>query len=105
LFVIHRVTRKCEISGDTRLLTRGDALEKDDPPVTATEFLGKVTLVERGTRKWIPAERVTGFARFVQWGIRRSEMFSRFLLCCHAARCRISQRQIRLTPVFSKEII
>jgi Peptidase S24-like len=53
---IHRVVhRNAEaIAGDleaAHLITRGDRLLHDDPPVTSSELLGRVGTVERGNRK------------------------------------------------------
>jgi signal peptidase I len=55
-FVVHRVVdRKGAANTDgphgTCLITRGDRLRKDDPPVSSLELLGRVVCIERGNRK------------------------------------------------------
>jgi signal peptidase I len=54
--VIHRVVdRKVASTSDTPeelfLITRGDRVRHDDPPVSSTEFLGRVVSIERDNRK------------------------------------------------------
>jgi hypothetical protein len=38
-------------SGEARLITRGDRLRHDDPPVSSRQLLGRVVSIERGNRK------------------------------------------------------
>jgi len=54
--IIHRVVdRKLAAAEDGRgescLITRGDRVLQDDPPVSSLELLGRVVSVERGSRK------------------------------------------------------
>jgi len=55
LFVHRVVDRKMAATADTPgescLITRGDRLRHDDPPVTSPELLGRVVSVERDNRK------------------------------------------------------
>jgi signal peptidase I len=55
LFVHRVVDRKAETRsdgpGEARLITRGDRLRQDDPPVSSAELLGRVVLIERNNRK------------------------------------------------------
>lgn len=53
-FFVHRVVQRktpTEIDENDCLITRGDRLCHDDPPVTSQELLGRVVCVERGSRK------------------------------------------------------
>ncbi len=55
-FVVHRVvdrkgTSGADSSGEPCLITRGDRVRHDDPPVSSTELLGRVVSIERGNRK------------------------------------------------------
>jgi signal peptidase I len=55
-FVVHRVVdRKVAAGADGPegmcLITRGDRLRHDDPPVSSLELLGRVVSIERGSRK------------------------------------------------------
>jgi signal peptidase I len=50
-FFIHRVVSTCAASVMPCLITRGDRLGHDDPPVNLSEFLGRIVSIERGNRK------------------------------------------------------
>jgi signal peptidase I len=62
-FVVHRVVGKVNISGEAHVVTRGDALPIADAPVLQSELLGRITVVERGAKRWRPRSRVTPLAR------------------------------------------
>jgi len=53
-FFVHRIIgRRLLMSGEkeqTRLITKGDALDGVDAPVSAEEFLGRATRIHRGRR-------------------------------------------------------
>jgi len=46
--IVHRVLTKIQSRGEPYLLTRGDRARKSDAPVTRSEFVGRVTHIERG---------------------------------------------------------
>lgn len=48
---VHRVVRSAERLDHVCLITRGDRLCHNDPPVSSSEFLGRVISVERGNRR------------------------------------------------------
>jgi hypothetical protein len=53
---VHRVVRreapaKNTLAGTSLLITRGDRLQHEDPPVSGTELLGRVVVLERGGHK------------------------------------------------------
>lgn len=50
-FFIHRVVSMSGAPAMPCLITRGDRLGHDDPPVQSSEFLGRVVSIERGDRK------------------------------------------------------
>jgi signal peptidase I len=55
---IHRVASKNANSPELQLVTRGDRLRRDDPPVPADELIGRVTYIERdGTRVSLSSRR------------------------------------------------
>jgi signal peptidase I len=59
-FFVHRVVdrKAAEALEDSYLITRGDRLRHDDPPVYSSEFLGRVISLERNRRKMeIPARK------------------------------------------------
>jgi signal peptidase I len=47
-FFAHRVVARTRIDEQPALITRGDRLCYDDPPITSTELLGRVTSIQRG---------------------------------------------------------
>jgi len=55
LFVHRVVDRKlvatADSPGESCLITRGDRLRQDDPPVSSSELLGRVVYIERDNRK------------------------------------------------------
>jgi hypothetical protein len=63
---IHRVMRKCRIGEENFLITRGDCMTEDDPPVQGRDLLGKIIAIRRHNtlivpgRKLSPARLLTG---------------------------------------------
>jgi len=60
---VHRVIRRA--TADTRLVTKGDALDREDAPVSRSEFLGRVIRIHRDARHidieslgWVMAGRL-----------------------------------------------
>src|SRR5580704_251477 len=49
---VHRVVSRDAARETPCLVTRGDRLGHEDPPVTAAELLGRVTSIERGHRRF-----------------------------------------------------
>jgi signal peptidase I len=54
--IIHRVVDRkvvatADSSGESCLITRGDRVRRDDPPVSSPELLGRVVSIERGNRE------------------------------------------------------
>ena len=50
----HRVVEKIGSVAELRLITRGDRLPQNDPPVTPTELLGRITGAERNGKRIDP---------------------------------------------------
>ena len=63
----HRVVARAGSPALPLLITRGDRLRHNDPPVSSLELLGRVHLIERGKRRLQPA---TGLSMW-QWLIVR----------------------------------
>ena len=84
-FIVHRAVRQVQSSAQLNWLTRGDALAKDDPLVSPSQLLGRVTVIERGNRRWAPA-RASLLARLLQFAIRNSGTLLRVLLSWHSRR-------------------
>ena len=92
-FVVHRVVRELSTSSTVGWVTRGDALDRDDPPVAEGELLGRVIAIERDGNTWAPA-RPSMMAQAATWAVRRSGTLLRFLLHAHAVRGRSAQRLV-----------
>jgi len=74
-FFIHRVVSKSPAE-DAFLITRGDSMPKDDPPVRKGEFLGKITEIRRAGSIITPARRLSLLSRvlaymFCHWSLFR----------------------------------
>jgi hypothetical protein len=64
-------------------VTRGDSLDRNDPPVSSHELLGRVTAIERGSRRVNP--RLTFWSSIASSILRRSDFLTRILLGLHRA--------------------
>ncbi len=49
--VDRKVTATADSHGESYLITRGDRLRHDDPPVSSLELLGRIVSIERDNRK------------------------------------------------------
>jgi signal peptidase I len=58
-FFVHRVIRKSGAGDSMLLITRGDCMVKDDPPVPADGLLGKVTGIQRDGLVLRPSQRIS----------------------------------------------
>lgn len=75
-FFIHRVVRKNLAQDEALLVTRGDCMSQDDPPLGRSELLGRVTEVQRAGSVFPPARTLSLFRRllarlFCHWGLFR----------------------------------
>jgi signal peptidase I len=82
-FVVHRVIRQIDGKGCGQIVTRGDSMAEEDPPVPASNVMGRVTRVERGPRVMAdfarsPAQKILG------WLLCHSELLHRVALKWHA---------------------
>lgn len=59
---VHRVVGHAGSPDHGLLITRGDLLQRSDPPVTSSELLGKVISIERGGRQLETASAPAGFS-------------------------------------------
>jgi signal peptidase I len=75
-FFVHRIVSKKLSLDNTSLVTRGDCMPDDDPPIGKNELLGRVTEVERSGPKFLPARRLPLSRQllaslFCHWGLFR----------------------------------
>jgi len=82
----HRLVGRVDDSRVPRLITRGDAAIKSDPPVAASEILGTVASVSRGGRE-VPISSSPA-RKLLSFGIRHSDFIRRAALKIHSIRRR-----------------
>ena len=74
----HRVMARAGSHDDPRLVTRGDRLSHNDPLVSPSELLGRVTSIQcgdgRGYRQVRPAAHVRGWEQMIVRILRTSEL-------------------------------
>lgn len=84
-FFVHRVVASSQSQSDA-VLTRGDALPATDPPVPASDLLGRVSLILRNG-KYIQPRRTLRFSeRAVAAVVRRSDFAARVVVKVHGMR-------------------
>jgi Peptidase S24-like len=64
----------------SRILTRGDAMRREDPPVNEAELLGKVTLIWRGGKCTEPPKSPRALERLVADIVGRFELAARLVV-------------------------
>lgn len=96
---VHRVISCTTQNEIPFLITRGDRLRHDDPPVTSTELLGRVTSIERDSRAFEPDRELSMRNRVVVRVLRASELATRAYL--HFLR-RIQKRRGFLSPTIGE---
>lgn len=69
----HRVIRRVQTAVGVRLLTQGDRMQLPDPLVSAEELLGRVVLIERGSRSIAPRARIGAAERALGGILKYSE--------------------------------
>jgi len=73
----HRVVGRAGSHEDPRLITRGDRLSHNDPPVSCSELLGRVTSIQcgdgRGHRQVRPAVRLNTREQMIVRVLRTSD--------------------------------
>jgi hypothetical protein len=76
-FFIHRIVSRGLTRDKAFLVTRGDCMFEDDPPVGRSELLGKIIEVRRGGSIFMPARRLSPFRRLLGWLFCRWSFFRR----------------------------
>jgi hypothetical protein len=72
------------------LITKGDAVRSNDPPVARSEVLGRVACVRRSNRSFVPSRRVSPPRFALAWMFCRWDRFRNLALRIHAARLQAS---------------
>lgn len=89
----HRVIRAAADLAKPRLVTQGDALAKPDSPISAAEFLGRVSLIMRAGKCDVPASVLSFPNRLVAHVARYSTIAARFLVHRHVTRGNSEKRE------------
>jgi signal peptidase I len=76
--IAHRVVEKTLCHDGIQWITRGDIVGCNDAPISSHELLGRVTSIERGSRRLTPRQSLAG--RLASWILRRSELATRVVL-------------------------
>ncbi len=90
-FYAHRLVSKAEEGGRIRLIARGDALSRNDPPYAENEMLGHVAAVIRGGRRIELDRHPAAGQRLLRWIVQRSGSSVRWLLRWHSVRMRLGR--------------
>jgi len=91
---IHRLEKRCDDGGRLQWITRGDAVPQNDPPVAASELLGRVSCIQRNHRILVPRRRLSLAARLLAWMFCHWDRFRSVCLRLHSYR-QNPDRQVR----------
>jgi signal peptidase I len=101
--VVHRVMEMKREKNEVTVITRGDRSPKADAPISSGEVLGKVKVIQRGTRNVIP--RVTRWTRAASWILLRSEFCTRVVYHLALARGKsISEKSLAKESVLPHSV-
>lgn len=85
-FVIHRIVRVASSAGQTQIVTRGDSMSDEDGSIAASEVLGRVAEIRRGSREFSLAPERSLLQKSSGWFFGRFDFLGRVALRWHAAR-------------------
>jgi signal peptidase I len=69
---VHRVVGCKGSPENSHLITRGDCLRHNDPPISSSELLGRVISIERGNCQWRPTLELSTRERMIVTLFRNS---------------------------------
>ncbi|MFZ0952580.1 MAG: S24 family peptidase [Candidatus Sulfotelmatobacter sp.] len=85
-FFVHRLVEKRQVQDCLLWITRGDAMPQNDPPVAASDLLGRVASVCRASRSFVPSRKVSPLHSTLAWILCRSDRFRNLALRIHETR-------------------
>ncbi len=85
-FFIHRIVSTDLKRDKAFLVTRGDCMFEDDPPVDRSELLGRIVEVRRAGSRFMPGRELTFFRRLLAGLFCHSTLFRRVGLRFGASR-------------------
>jgi hypothetical protein len=81
-WLVHRVVGRSA----TQLITRGDCVPANDPPAHIDDLIGKVVLVARESKEFVPGRKLSLFQRCLAWLLCHSGRLRKLMLNFHQAR-------------------
>ena len=85
-FFVHRLVETRRDAECLSWITRGDGMPNNDPPVAASELLGRVTGVSRGNRSFVPSREVSSLNSGLGWALCHWDRLRNLALRIHAIR-------------------
>lgn len=82
MFTVHRAVTYNQDS----LITRGDALPRNDPPVQFSRIFGEVVAIQRGQSRFIPKEQLNRAQKLFCFFLRRSDLLGKVLFRLYSLR-------------------
>ena len=76
-FFIHRVVSPPLSPDDPFVMTRGDCMSENDPPVRRNQVLGRIVEVGRSGSVFVPARTLSLFSRVMAWMFCHWKLFRR----------------------------
>jgi signal peptidase I len=76
-FFIHRIVSRDVTRDKAFLVTRGDCMFEDDPPVGRSELLGRIVEVRRAGSIFMPARKLSWSRRLLAWLFCHWSLFRR----------------------------
>jgi signal peptidase I len=83
-FFVHRLVERQRSQDRFSLITRGDAMPQNDPPVAESALLGRLATIRRANRSIVPERRPSPLHSAVAWMLCRSNRFRSVTLRIHA---------------------
>jgi hypothetical protein len=74
-FLIHRLVERRQVQDCLSWITKGDSILHDDPPVGASELLGRVVEVKHGNRSFVPSRQLSRAHSMLAWMLCRWDCF------------------------------
>jgi len=72
---VHRIIRKRHLADSKSLITRGDCMTEEDPPVQENDVLGKVIAIERRGSLIVPNRKLSAAQSLIAWFLCHSNFF------------------------------
>jgi hypothetical protein len=82
MFTVHRAVSRTQDA----LITRGDALPRNDAPVEFSRVFGEVAAIQRGRSSFVPKEQVAPAGKLLCFFLRRSAFLGKLALRLYSLR-------------------